>query len=98
VKVEGAKGVLFNVTGGETLTLFEVNEAAEIIRKAVAPEANIIFGVPFDASMENEIKLDKYPLSSIESSVIMLLTKHTLCPRYSYTYSGTVMPIVTWVC
>ena len=57
VKVEGSKGVLFNVTGGETLTLFEVNEAAEIIRKAVDPEANIIFGVTFDAAMENEIKL-----------------------------------------
>jgi len=57
VSVEGAKGVLFNVTGGDTLTLFEVNEAAEVIRNAVDPEANIIFGVTFDSSMENEVKI-----------------------------------------
>lgn len=57
VSVEGAKGVLFNVTGGDTLTLFEVNEAAEVIRNAVDPEANIIFGVTFDSSLENELKI-----------------------------------------
>jgi len=57
VSVDGAKGVLFNVTGGDTLTLFEVNEAADVIRNAVDPEANIIFGVTFDSSMENEIKI-----------------------------------------
>lgn len=57
VSVEGAKGVLFNVTGGDTLTLFEVNEAAEVIRNAVDPEANIIFGVTFDSAMENELKI-----------------------------------------
>ena len=57
VSVDGAKGVLFNVTGGETLTLFEVNEAADVIRNAVDPEANIIFGVTFDSAMENELKI-----------------------------------------
>jgi cell division protein FtsZ len=57
VSVDGAKGVLFNVTGGSSLTLFEVNEAAQIIGKAVDPEANIIFGVSFDPAMDGEIKL-----------------------------------------
>ncbi|MFA5374771.1 MAG: cell division protein FtsZ [Dehalococcoidia bacterium] len=57
VSVDGAKGVLFNVTGGDTLTLFEVNEAADVIRNAVDPEANIIFGVTFDSSLENELKI-----------------------------------------
>jgi len=57
VSVDGATGVLFNVTGGESLTLFEVNEAAEIIGKAVDPEANIIFGVTYDQTMENELKI-----------------------------------------
>jgi cell division protein FtsZ len=57
VSVDGAKGVLFNVTGGDTLTLFEVNEAAEVIRNAVDPEANIIFGVTFDSSLENELRI-----------------------------------------
>jgi cell division protein FtsZ len=57
VSVDGATGVLFNVTGGESLTLFEVNEAAEIIGKAVDPEANIIFGVTYDQTMDNELKI-----------------------------------------
>ncbi len=57
VSVEGAKGVLFNVCGGSSLTLFEVNEAAEVIGKAVDPEANIIFGVVFDPKMDNEVRI-----------------------------------------
>jgi cell division protein FtsZ len=57
VSIDGARGVLFNITGGSSLTLFEVNEAAQIIGKAVDPEANIIFGVSLDPSMENEVKL-----------------------------------------
>ena len=57
VSIEGAKGVLFNITGGSDLTLFEVNEAAEIISKAVDPDANIIFGVVTDLKMEGEVKI-----------------------------------------
>jgi len=57
VSVEGARGVLFNVTGSESLTLFEVNEAAQVIGKAVDPEANIIFGVVFDPMMDTEVKI-----------------------------------------
>lgn len=57
VSIEGAKGVLFNVTGGENLTLHEVNEAAEVISKAVDPEAKIIFGVRFEPAMNNEVKI-----------------------------------------
>ena len=57
VSISGAKGVLFNVTGGNDLTLFECNEAAEIIAQSVDPEANIIFGVVFDPQMENEIQI-----------------------------------------
>ncbi len=57
VSMEGAKGVLFNVCGGSSLTLFEVNEAAEVIGKAVDPEANIIFGVVFDPKMDNEVRI-----------------------------------------
>lgn len=57
VSVQGAKGVLFNVTGGGSLTLFEVNAAAEVIRQAVDPEANVIFGVVLDPNMGNDIRL-----------------------------------------
>ena len=57
VSIEGSKGVLFNIVGGSSLTLFEVNEAAEVIKQAVDPEANIIFGVAYDAKMDNEVKI-----------------------------------------
>jgi cell division protein FtsZ len=57
VSVSGSKGVLFNVVGGSSLTLFEVNEAASVIRQAVDPEANIIFGVGRDPAMDKELKI-----------------------------------------
>jgi cell division protein FtsZ len=57
VSVDGAKGVLFNVTGGPGLTLFEVNEAAEVIKQAVDPDAVIIFGVAQDPSMGEEVRI-----------------------------------------
>lgn len=56
VSVEGAKGVLFNIAGSD-LTLFEVNNAAEVIRKIVHPQANVIFGVVLDPDMGNEVRL-----------------------------------------
>ncbi len=57
VSIEGSKGVLFNVVGGSSLTLAEVNEAAEVMKQAVDPEANIIFGVAHDPNMENDVKI-----------------------------------------
>jgi len=57
VSIDGSKGVLFNVVGGSSLTLFEVNEAAEVIKQAVDPDANIIFGVAHDPSMNDEVRI-----------------------------------------
>jgi len=57
VSIDGSKGVLFNVVGGSSLTLHEVNEAAKVIKEAVDPEANIIFGVAHDPNMEKEVKI-----------------------------------------
>jgi cell division protein FtsZ len=57
VSITGAKGVLFNVAGGSSLTLFEVSDAAKVIGEAVDPEANIIFGVNVDPNMGNEVRL-----------------------------------------
>ncbi|MSQ25735.1 MAG: cell division protein FtsZ [Dehalococcoidia bacterium] len=57
VSIEGAKGVLFVVTGGADLTLSELNAAADIIAKAVDPNANIFFGMTTDTRMENEVKI-----------------------------------------
>ncbi len=53
--IEGAQGVLLNITGGVDLGIFEVNEAAELIREAADPEANIIFGARIDENLEDEI-------------------------------------------
>ena len=57
VSVKGAKGVLFNITGGPSLTLFECNEAAQAISQAVDPRANVIFGVVRDPKMDSEVKI-----------------------------------------
>ena len=57
VNIQGARGILFNVTGGSDLGLFEVNEAAEVIKEAADPEANIIFGTVIDDSMGDEVKV-----------------------------------------
>jgi len=55
--IEGARGVLLNITGGPGLGLFEVNEAAEIIAQAADPEANIIFGAVIDESMTDDVRV-----------------------------------------
>ncbi|MCC7370002.1 MAG: cell division protein FtsZ [Chloroflexi bacterium] len=57
LSMEGARGVLFNITGGPDLTLAEINEAAEIINKAADPDANIIFGTVTNPQLGNEVKI-----------------------------------------
>ncbi len=57
VSIEGSKGVLFNVVSGADLTLFEVNEAAEVIKQAVDADANIIFGVACDPNMGSDLRI-----------------------------------------
>jgi cell division protein FtsZ len=55
--VEGASGILLNITGGSDLGLFEVNEAAEIVQSAADSNANIIFGAVIDDSMADEVRV-----------------------------------------
>ncbi len=55
--IDGAKGVVFNITGGNDLTLHEVNAAAEAIYEVVDPEANIIFGAVIDDRLQGEIRI-----------------------------------------
>lgn len=55
--IDGAKGIIINVTGGANLSLYEVNEAAEIIIAACDPEVNMIFGASIDDNMKEEIKV-----------------------------------------
>ena len=56
-KIDGAKGMLLNVTGGEDLGLFEVNEAARLCIQAADPNANIVFGAVVDSSMHEEVRV-----------------------------------------
>ena len=53
--IEGARGVIINITGGPDLGLHEVNTAAELVQRSVDPEANIIFGAVIDPDMKDEI-------------------------------------------
>ena len=55
--IEGARGVLINITGSQNMTLHEVSEASRIIQEAAHVDANIIFGSVFDDAMENKLKI-----------------------------------------
>jgi cell division protein FtsZ len=57
VNIAGAQGILFNITGSSNLSLFEVTEAAEEIRAAADPEANIIFGTSFNERLGEEVMI-----------------------------------------
>jgi len=57
LSIDGAQGVLFNVTGGYDLGMHEIDEAAKVITDATDPEANIIFGAVIDESMQGELKI-----------------------------------------
>ena len=57
VSIDGAKGILFNITGGSDLSLMEVQGAADVIRSAADPDANIFFGMVTDMKMEDDVKI-----------------------------------------
>jgi cell division protein FtsZ len=57
ITIDGARGILFNVTGGPDMTLFEVNQAAAIIKETAHPDVNLIFGAVIDPNMNEEIRV-----------------------------------------
>jgi cell division protein FtsZ len=57
ITIDGARGILFNVTGGNDLSLFEVNQAAAIIKETAHPDVNLIFGAVIDPSMGENIRV-----------------------------------------
>jgi cell division protein FtsZ len=57
ITIDGARGILFNVTGGPDLTLFEVNQAAAIIKETAHPEVNLIFGAVIDPNMGDQVRI-----------------------------------------
>jgi len=77
ISLEGARGVLINITGGQDLTLFEVDEAANYIREKVDPEANIIVGSTLDESMEGNMRV-----SVVATGIDALGTLDSIQPAY----------------
>ncbi len=57
ITIDGARGILFNVTGGPDLTLFDVNQAAAIIKETAHPDVNLIFGAVIDPSMKHAVRI-----------------------------------------
>ena len=57
VSIDGAKGVLYNITGGKNLGLHEINAAAQIIAGVVSPDAEIIFGTAVDPKLGDEVQI-----------------------------------------
>ncbi len=57
VTIDGARGILFNVTGGTDLGLYEINQAATIIRETAHPDVNLIFGAVIDETMQDEVRI-----------------------------------------
>ncbi len=57
ITIDGARGILFNVTGGPSLTLFEVNQAAAIIKETAHPDVNLIFGAVIDQNLTDEVRI-----------------------------------------
>ena len=72
ITIDGARGILFNVTGGSNLRLFEVNEAAAIIKETAHPDVNLIFGAVIDPELGDEIRITViatgFDSTSIQSS------------------------------
>jgi len=92
--VEGAKGIVFNVTGGSDMTLHEINSAAEVIYDAVDPDANIIFGALVDDTMGEEMSITivatGFPSSSSPSGskIQSEVSSPVSAPKSSYSQTG----------
>jgi cell division protein FtsZ len=57
ITIDGARGILFNITGGDDMTLYEVNEAASVIRETAHEDVNLIFGAVVDETMDEEVRI-----------------------------------------
>ncbi|NMC78026.1 MAG: cell division protein FtsZ [Chloroflexi bacterium] len=77
ITIDGARGILFNVTGGSSLTLFEVNQAAAIIKETAHPDVNLIFGAVIDPSLGDEIRVTVIATGFDQASI------HTISERRS---------------
>ena len=81
ISIEGARGILFNITGGMDMTMTEVNEAASVISHSADADANIIFGATIDEDMVDQIKISVIPTGFDESRMKISEFTSTHRPR-----------------
>ena len=78
VSISGARGVLINITGGPSLTLHEVNEAATLIQEEADDEANIIFGAVIDDTMGEQVRITVIATGFGESATMVVITSYSI--------------------
>lgn len=83
VTIDGARGILFNITGGSDLSLFEVNEAAAIIKDSAHPDVNMIFGAQIDDSMGDEVRITVIATGFEQSRVARKIDQPMVRPTQS---------------
>jgi cell division protein FtsZ len=83
VTIDGARGILFNITGGAGMTLYEVNQAAAIIREKAHPDANMIFGAVVDENMGDDLRI-----TVIATGFDHNHTRRQLIPKYQHAEEG----------
>jgi cell division protein FtsZ len=88
ISMQGARGVLINITGGYDMTLFEVDEAANRIRKEVDEDANIIFGTSVDEGMNGRIRV-----SVVATGLDVAAAREAERPRLVAMGGGAAMPV-----
>ncbi|MEO1444188.1 MAG: cell division protein FtsZ, partial [Chloroflexota bacterium] len=92
VTIDGARGILFNITGGNDLTLFEVNEAAAIIKDSAHPEVNLIFGAQVDETMGDEVRITVIATGFEQSRVQKRMQQNQPEQRPALRQQGTPPP------
>ena len=102
ITIDGARGILFNVTGGPDLTLFEVNQAAAIIKETAHPDVNLIFGAVIEPSMGDELRITVIatgfertglPRRILEKPSQRRENKSTSVPENSEVLAGSSQPV-----
>jgi cell division protein FtsZ len=94
LSIEGARGVLFNIAGGDDLTMFEVDEAARIISGAADPDANIIFGAVIKSDLTDQVRITVIATGFDETrSRISQMRQNTQLPIVQGVVSEPVRPV-----
>lgn len=88
--ISGAKGILFNITGGDDLSMYEIDEAAKVITEAADPEANIIFGAVINENYTGEVKITVIATGFAEED--KKKPGHAQLMRKAFTMNGEPMP------